>query len=79
MESFIYKKNINPQIYKWCINKHPFINSQIILGLVHLLVIQPIALIMKIFGYDPLRLKKSNKLSYKESKEFNKVDLKRIF
>ena len=30
MESFIYKKSINPQIYKWCINKHPFINSQII-------------------------------------------------
>ena len=34
------------------------VNSRIILGLVFLLVLQPIALIMRCFGYDPLRLKK---------------------
>ena len=43
MESFIYKKNINPQIYKWCINKHPFINSQIIYEQNHLYLNQMIA------------------------------------
>ena len=36
-----------------------WINSRIILGLVFFLVLQPIALIMKFVGYDPLKTKKS--------------------
>ena len=56
-----------------------WINSRIILGLVYLLILQPIALIMKIFGYDPLRKKKSKSISYKENKKGHEVDLKRIF
>ena len=56
-----------------------WINSRIILGLIFLLVLQPIALLMKIFGYDPLKKNKSNDISYKESKENHKVDLTRIF
>ena len=56
-----------------------WINSRIILGLVFLLILQPIALIMKIFGYDPLSKKKSNEISYRENKEGNEVDLTRIF
>ena len=56
-----------------------WINSRIILGLIFLLVLQPIALVMKIFGYDPLKKNKSNDISYKESKENHKVDLTRIF
>ena len=56
-----------------------WINSRIILGLVFLLVLQPIALIMKIFGYDPLKEKKNNEKSYREKKENHKVDLTRIF
>ena len=56
-----------------------WVNSRIILGLVYLLILQPIALIMKIFGYDPLRKKKSNEISYRENKEGHEVELTRIF
>ena len=57
-----------------------WINSRIILGLIFLLVLQPISLIMKIFGYDPLRKKtKGNEISFRESKKHYKVDLTRIF
>ena len=35
-----------------------WLNSKVILGLVFILVLQPIALIMNLFGYDPLRKKK---------------------
>ena len=56
-----------------------WINSRIILGLVFLLVLQPIALIMKFVGYDPLKIKKSNERSYRENKSNHKIDLTRIF
>lgn len=56
-----------------------WLNSRIILLLVFFLVLQPIALIMKLFGYDPLRLKKGYQKTYKEKKNNKKIDLKRIF
>ncbi len=57
-----------------------WINSRIILGLVFLLVLQPLALLMKIFSYDPLRKKKDQNLtSYREIKDDIKTDLDRIF
>ena len=56
-----------------------WINSRIVLGLVFLLVLQPLALIMKICGHDPLRLKKDGRKSYKENKKNSNVDLTRIF
>ena len=56
-----------------------WINSRIILGLVFFIVLQPIAILMKFFGHDPLRLKKSNQKSYKEDKTNHKVNLKKIF
>ncbi|MCR8540498.1 MAG: SxtJ family membrane protein [Prochlorococcus marinus CUG1439] len=56
-----------------------WINSRIILGLVFLLVLQPISIVMKVFGYDPLKKKKRNVLTYREIKENHKVDLTRIF
>ena len=56
-----------------------WVNSRIILGLVYLLVLLPIALIMKIFGYDPLKEKKNKKLSFRENTESKEVDLKKIF
>ena len=56
-----------------------WINSRIILGLIFLIVVQPIAFIMKLFGYDPLRKKKIHGLSYREKKEGVEIDLKRIF
>ena len=56
-----------------------WLNSRIILGLIFLLVLQPIAFLMRIFGYDPLGMKKSNSLSYKDKRKNFNVDLTRIF
>ena len=56
-----------------------WVNSRIILGLVFLIVLQPIAFIMRIFGYDPLRKKKGNKKSYREVKDNQNTNLTRIF
>ena len=55
------------------------INSPIILGLLFILVVQPIAIIMKIFKYDPLRKNFENKNSYREIRTNEKIDLTRIF
>ena len=56
-----------------------WVNSRIILGLVFLIVLQPIALIMRILGHDPLRTKKFSQKSYREIKTNHKVNLKKIF
>ena len=56
-----------------------WINSRIILGLVFLLVLQPISLIMRILGHDPLRTKKFDLKTYREIKTNHKVNLKKIF
>ena len=56
-----------------------WINSRIILGIVFLIVLQPIALLMRIFKYDPLRKRKNNEFSYRENRENHKIDLTRIF
>ncbi len=56
-----------------------WINSRIILGLIFLLVLQPIALVMRVFGYDPLNKKLEGKKSYRENKGGHKTDLTRIF
>jgi len=56
-----------------------WINSRIILGLVFLIVLQPIALIMRILGHDPLRTKKFAQKSYREIKTSDKINLKKIF
>ena len=55
-----------------------WVNSRIILGLVFLIVLLPIALIMRLFGYDPLKKRKINQITYREIKD-NKVELNRIF
>jgi len=56
-----------------------WINSRLILGVVFLLILQPIAIIMRFLGYDPLKLKKRKKNSYRENKKSHKVNLSRIF
>ena len=56
-----------------------WINSRIILGLVFLIILQPIAIIMKIFGHDPLRTKILRKDSYREIKTNQEVNFKKIF
>ena len=56
-----------------------WINSRIVLGLVFIVILQPIAFIMRAVGYDPLRIKKINQKSYREEKQNHSIDLKRIF
>tara|TARA_Y100000991_G_scaffold191273_1_gene158132 strand:- start:267 stop:659 length:393 start_codon:yes stop_codon:yes gene_type:complete len=56
-----------------------WINSRIILGLVFVIILQPIALIMRIYGYDPLRIKKFKQKSYREIKTNKEINLKKIF
>ena len=57
------------------------INSRIILGIIFFIVLVPISIVMRIFGYDPLKKKKmtTNKNSFKEYKLGYKIDLTRIF
>ena len=54
-------------------------NSHIVLGLVFWLILQPIALILKIRGYDPLRKLRKGKNTYRENRGHNQIDLTRIF
>ena len=56
-----------------------WVNSKVILGLVFILVLQPIALIMKSFGYDPLKKKKLNNTTYREIRSNLEINLKKIF
>ena len=56
-----------------------WLNSRIILILVFLIVLQPISLIMRIFGHDPLKTKKNDQKSYREIKTNHRVNLKKIF
>ena len=56
-----------------------WLNSRIILGLVFIIVLQPIALIMRLFGHDPLKTKRVDQKSYREDKKEYIIDLKRIF
>jgi len=56
-----------------------WVNSRIILGLVFLIVLQPIAFIMRFFGHDPLKMKKVSQKSYREIKTNHKINLKKIF
>ena len=65
----------------WMILGHVlgWINSHIILGLVFIFVLQPIAYIMRLTGYDPLRTKRKREKTYREVRKDHKIDLNRIF
>ena len=57
-----------------------WINSKIILGLIFILVLQPIAYIMRLKGYDPLRRRRrKGEITYRENRKDNITDLTRIF
>ena len=56
-----------------------WINSKIILGLVFMIVLLPIAFIMRIFAYDPLRTKRKGETTYREHRQNHQIDLTRIF
>ena len=78
----IVKPNLLLQPYRLWIglgNILGWINSRIILGIIFIIVLQPISIFMKLFGYDPLRKNKNNNISYREKKKNYKIDLNRIF
>jgi len=56
-----------------------WVNSHLILGAVFLLVLQPIAAVMRLTGYDPLRRRRASLQTYREQPRQNSVDLTRIF
>ena len=51
-----------------------WINSHIILGLVFILVLQPIAYIMRLTGYDPLRRRRKGEKTYRENRKDHQTD-----
>ena len=55
------------------------VNSHIILGLIFILVLQPIAYIMRLTGYDPLRRRRKGETTYRENRKDHHTDLTRIF
>ena len=65
----------------WMVLGHAlgWINSKIILGLVFIFVLQPIAYIMRLTGYDPLKTKRKVEKTYREVRKDKNIDLKRIF
>ena len=56
-----------------------WVNSHIILGLVFIFVLQPIAYVMRLTGYDPLRRRRKGEKTYRENRQDHHTDLTRIF
>ena len=56
-----------------------WLNSRIILGLVFLIILIPIAFMMRLSGYDPLKKRISNQKSYRESIKEKTIQFTRIF
>ena len=56
-----------------------WINSHIILGLVFIIILQPIAYVMRLGGYDPLQRRRKGEKTYRENRQGHKTDLTRIF
>ncbi|MBT66448.1 MAG: hypothetical protein CMN98_04830 [Synechococcus sp. NP17] len=56
-----------------------WVNSHLILGLVFIVVLQPIAYIMRLTGYDPLRRRRKGEKTYREIRQVHQTDLTRIF
>ena len=56
-----------------------WVNSRIILCLVYMIVLIPIAFVMRLIGYDPLRTKQNGEKTYKQNRKDHQTDLTRIF
>ena len=65
----------------WMVLGHAlgWVNSHIILGLVFIFVLQPIAFIMRLTGYDPLRIRRKGYKTYRENRQNHQTELTRIF
>ena len=78
---FIFPQSLKIPFKIWMAVGHilGLINSHLILGIIFFIMLQPISIIMKFFGYDPLRKRKNNEVSYKEYRTNPKIDLTKIF
>ncbi|MEB3350757.1 MAG: SxtJ family membrane protein [Cyanobacteriota bacterium] len=56
-----------------------WINSHLILGAVFVLVLQPIALLMRTLGHDPLRRRRGGGESYREKRADASTNFRKIF
>ena len=56
-----------------------WVNSKIILGLVFIVILQPIAFVMFLTGYDPLRSRRKGEKTYRENRNEHQTDFTRIF
>ena len=56
-----------------------WVNSKIILGIVFIIVLLPISFVMRLIGYDPLRIKRKGEKTYREKRKDFQTDLTRIF
>ncbi len=56
-----------------------WVNSRIVLGLVYIIVLLPVAFIMRLIGYDPLKTKQNKEKTYRENQKDHQTDLTRIF
>jgi hypothetical protein len=56
-----------------------WINSHLILGVVFVLVLQPIAALMRVLGHDPLRRQRNDGESYREKPAQTSTDMRKIF
>ena len=68
--------------YKWWIalgHALGWVNSHIILGLVFIIVLQPISYIMYLRRYDPLKRQREKGNTYREKRKNYNIDFTRIF
>ena len=56
-----------------------WVNSHIILGFIFIAVLQPIAYVMRLTGYDPLRKQRKVEKTYRENCQDHRTDFTRIF
>lgn len=42
-------------------------------------VFSPLAILLRLFGYDPLNLKRNNLLSYRKKKKISSQDLRKLY
>ena len=56
-----------------------WINSRLILGFIFISILLPISFIMKMIGYDPLRIKKRNLYSYREIIKNKTINFEKLF
>ena len=68
-------------ILEWILLGHAlgWVNSKIILGFVFIVVLHPIAFIMRLTGYDPLRTRRTAEKTFRENRKKHKIDFTRIF